>query len=750
MRNYRRLACVLLAAFVFVVISSPECLAAANKAGSGQETAAADSFDPKALKPASDYFKETFVQDGKTIVRVLVPGRPPKSYRAPAVKLPAPDEQKAVNVLVNVPVFDWCYGCSATSAAMMMGHYDNGIFPNMYSGPTNGGVCPMTNATWGAGECPLSATHMGYDNRPIRGNVDDYWGEPDPFIVYGWTEHTHEDCTADFMGTSQTSNAGVGDGGTWFFFDPSGAPLVDYTGSEPTYRDGCHGMRLFVESRGYTVDTNYTQLIYGYGGNTQGFTFNDYMTEIDAGRPVMIQVAGHSMLGVGYNDAGNIVYLHDTWDHSVHTMTWGGEYSSMEHYAVTVLKCEWPPRFILTYPSDAGITLERGTTTYITWEADPMPNGMPIGHIRIELIDDEGGSNPETWVLASAARNTGQWRWRVGSWRSRTQAAYPDGDDYTIRISAPTLGGVILEDSSDNPFAIGTLQSVQVIGAAGVDEFDSAQYVCVANYNFGPSIDVADQARWNLRPRRYASITTDGLLTAKEVQADQPCTITATYGRGRNRCNDSLDITIREARGTVTSLDVTGGATLDELDSAQYTCTANFDYGPPLDVTAPARWRIDATRYARMSQGGLLTAKNTMSDQRCMIAATYGRGRNACTGSLEVLLLTVRANVNALVIDGPTSVYTSSSAHYTCTAHYDYGPSLDVTDSAHWSVNAWCEDANGRREGLAHFSKKTKGLLITTRIPVVASSPQPGRITVRYREGRNQVTQTFPILIMRP
>ena len=71
-------------------------------------------------------------------------------------------------------------------------------------------------------------------------------------------------------------------------------------------RDGCHGMRLFAESRGYSVVTNFSQYIYGYDGNTQGFTFDNFKAEIDAGRPVLIQLEGHTMLGYGYNDTGQL------------------------------------------------------------------------------------------------------------------------------------------------------------------------------------------------------------------------------------------------------------------------------------------------------------------------------------------------------------------------------------------------------------------------------------------------------------
>ena len=81
--------------------------------------------------------------------------------------------------LPNAPAFDWAFGCSATAAAMLMGYYDNSGYSNMYDGPANGGFYSLTNAVWGAGECPLSATHQGYDSLSTRGHTDDYW------VAYG-------------------------------------------------------------------------------------------------------------------------------------------------------------------------------------------------------------------------------------------------------------------------------------------------------------------------------------------------------------------------------------------------------------------------------------------------------------------------------------------------------------------------------------------------------------------------------------
>jgi len=200
---------------------------------------------------------------------VLVSGRPPE-IKAETVMVPEPNPAMGINVLSNVPAFDWSYGCSATSAAMMFGYYDRTIYPNMYAGPTNSGVCPMTNSVWGSGECPLSATHKGKDGLSTKGHVDDYWysynSYRDPY--YGnWAQHTYSSCTADFMGTNQYYNWQCPDGGTCFFNYNDGSPLYDYSGHESQrWRDGCHGMKLFVESRGYSVTYhgNYNQYIYGY------------------------------------------------------------------------------------------------------------------------------------------------------------------------------------------------------------------------------------------------------------------------------------------------------------------------------------------------------------------------------------------------------------------------------------------------------------------------------------------------------
>jgi len=278
-------------------------------------------------------------ESGKQLVIIKVPGVLPGKY-----KMPVAHPTDASVMLSNVPAYDWSFGCSATAAAMMAGYYDNNGYPEMYTGPANGGVAPMNNSIWGHatinGEdralCPLSATRQGLDGRPIKGHVDDYWinagnNSPDPYIG-NWTQHEYGDCTGDFMKTNQ-SEFGNSDGSTIYVFYVGGSPFTGTDGS-----DGNYGLRLFFESRGAIVLGYYNQYIYGHEGNTQGFTFENYKEQIDAGRPVILQLAGHSVLGLGYDDASQTAYVHNTWDYGLSELSWGGTYSDMQHYGVSVME----------------------------------------------------------------------------------------------------------------------------------------------------------------------------------------------------------------------------------------------------------------------------------------------------------------------------------------------------------------------------------------------------------------------------
>jgi hypothetical protein len=303
--------------------------------------------------PNSGYFSETIVtlKDGRQANRLIIhgPPNPPPGQVRKTVSLPGSVTASGVNPL-EVPAFDWSFGCSATSGSMIAAYYDRNGYANIYTGPTDGGVMPLNSSIWPNwtdgigdtyGQCPLTASHQGLDGRTTRGSIDDYWvsylsSAEDPFITNGWMEHAWGDAIGDYMKTSQSTFSNV-DGSTAFYnWTRSATPLTcaDMEVYEITV-DGTYGRKEFYEAKGYTVTDCYNQntdnIIKG------GYSFAKFMSEIDAGRPVMLNLKGHTIVGVGYDSATNTVYLHDTWDYLTHSMTWGGSYAGLRLQSVSIV-----------------------------------------------------------------------------------------------------------------------------------------------------------------------------------------------------------------------------------------------------------------------------------------------------------------------------------------------------------------------------------------------------------------------------
>src|SRR5690606_27501815 len=183
---------------------------------------------------------------------------------------------------------------------------------------------------------------LGLDGRTTKGSIDDYWIEygstnPDPYIGH-WTQHTWGDAIGDYMKTSQ-STFGNTDGSTNFYTwtnSPTQLTCADMVSNGISSLDGTYGRKLFYEARGYAVTDCYNQKT---DNNAGGFTLANFKAEIDAGHPVLLNLAGHSIVGYGYN--GSTIYIRDTWDSdpsAVYTMPWGGSYDGMNLLSVSVVK----------------------------------------------------------------------------------------------------------------------------------------------------------------------------------------------------------------------------------------------------------------------------------------------------------------------------------------------------------------------------------------------------------------------------
>jgi len=312
-------------------------------------------------EPANPYYsvRTITLPDGTQLDEALVngPAEPPPGYeleRAPVA--PSALNRPGVSSTLAVPAYDWVFGCGAVAASMIGAYYDRNGFSNIYTGPANGGVMPLTNDIWptwtdSAGTPypgnPLAASRMGSDGRTTRGSIDDYWiaydsTASDPYLTGGWTQHAWGDSFGDYMKTSQSAY-GNPDGSTYFYWNPDGTRLTCAAMSAAAAdRDATFGRKLFYEARGYMVTDCFNQRTDNVVAG--GFSFADYKAQIDAGRPVFLMLTGHFVVGVGYDNSTTpaTVFFNDTWDYNTHSMPWGGSYSNMQMLAAGIANLSSP------------------------------------------------------------------------------------------------------------------------------------------------------------------------------------------------------------------------------------------------------------------------------------------------------------------------------------------------------------------------------------------------------------------------
>jgi hypothetical protein len=254
------------------------------------------------------------------------------------------------------------------------------------------------------------------------------------------------------MKTSQSAYFN-NDGWTTFHFLNDGSPTTASVleSNNAHDLDGGYGLMTFYESRGYSVSTMFNQLIYGYDGNTLGFTWQQYKEQIDRGNPIMFHLAGssggHTVTALGYDDSGQIIYFHDTWDNDVHTMTWGGSYAGYDHMLAIVIELDLPPS--CSTQTHHMITVDGALADWCRdteqLEVDTRPANPVPGNQELLFSWDAssfyvgwGGANPDygpdLWVYFYSRDSQGTTN-SVGGAHTLPFGSFGDGADHALLVS---------------------------------------------------------------------------------------------------------------------------------------------------------------------------------------------------------------------------------------------------------------------------------------------------------------------------
>ncbi|MBI5905062.1 MAG: hypothetical protein HZB86_05875, partial [Deltaproteobacteria bacterium] len=104
---------------------------------------------------------------------------------------------------------------------------------------------------------------------------------------------------------------------------------------------------------------------------------------------------------------------------------------------------------------------------------------------------------------------------------------------------------------------------------------------------------------------------------------------------------------------TLSSIAVSGAASVNEGATATYTATATWSDGSTSAVTPT--WSV-TTAYATISSSGLLTAATVSATQTVTVSASYTSGSVTRTASQSVSIVNVPPTLSSIAVSGAASV----------------------------------------------------------------------------------------------
>ena len=177
----------------------------------------------------------------------------------------------------------------------------------------------------------------------------------------------------------------------------------------------------------------------------------------------MLNLNGHTIVGVGYDSSSNTVYLHDTWNYNTYTMTWGGSYWGMALQSVSIVNLQRPtgPKFYPVTPCRVVDTrvpvdpavVKRGTfadaeVRAYTLSASTDCLGLPADAKAWSLNIELRPSSQAAYLLAfpdgvtqPAVATLVAWpdRWRVNN------SIVPAGSGGTFDVYCQYAGNVVID-----------------------------------------------------------------------------------------------------------------------------------------------------------------------------------------------------------------------------------------------------------------------------------------------------------------
>jgi len=315
-------------------------------------------------------------------------------------------------------------------------------------------------------------------------------------------------------------------------------------------------------------------------------------------------------------------------------------------------------------PNDPAEQVTEYRLYYKTGTSGPPYNGVGLDQgdspitIRVDDLVDE--NNPE---FNLTGLNTGvTYRLALTAFNG-SESGHSDEVSYASQASAD-------------------LDHVEIEGSQTVPENSTSQFTLRAFLNNSTHSQV-NATSWEVNCAD-ASISSDGVLTTRDVTVNTKCTVSATYfSEGLTR-TDQMDITIEDTIiVALHHIEISGPGSVDENSSATYNCIAHYTDGSNEQVSSET-WDTDCpAEEANISINGVLSTGEVDNNTQCTISARYLSQSNEM--GINIRNSTTAATLNRVIIEGPDGVDEGSSTTFTCRAYYSDGSNQIVTPD-NWNI----------------------------------------------------------------
>lgn len=264
-------------------------------------------------------------------------------------------------------------------------------------------------------------------------------------------------------------------------------------------------------------------------------------------------------------------------------------------------------------------------------------------------------------------------------------------DNLTVICAYPGMGWENLETFGCLPVEIiAQLAELFIVGDDEIMANRQSQYWAEVEYTDGGADEV--NPTWSITSGGlYATVDADGIVTAKNVTAQQSITLMASYTEGGVTKTATKTITIMPI--ILTGLYITGADTVTSGEQATYTATALFSDGGEKVVTPT--WRIsNGSEYANVNANGILTATDELYQQRYVtLNASYTQNEITETADKQITIKAKQPKLTGLEVVAETrTVLAGETAQLAAMASYNVGEDKQVNPI--WSITKGAEIAN--------------------------------------------------------